>query len=312
MRSYPSVDRESFQTLLASAFAVQQMDSQLRSALIEVGRSVTTGDLDVDEAVHLIVDRTQELENTRDPTIGLLSGAQLPIPGLSTLAPKDEPSTDADMTDECCVISPVRLPEVKTGRFQLRDQSTLLLILVITFALLLGWILGRVTRPATAHKKERPAFVNAKPEAVLPQAGDVPHAEPNLPPSVPAKARNPERPSDNLVVYQDGKVVFRLNPSNARDESSARDSAREAKRLLKRVEPEYPEAARQQRIQGLVVLEATVGKDGEVQQLAVVSGNPMLATAASAAVLKWRFKPLVQDGRVVRFETRIRVNFVLP
>jgi TonB family protein len=59
-------------------------------------------------------------------------------------------------------------------------------------------------------------------------------------------------------------------------------------------------------------LDAKVGKDGEVQQLAVISGNPMLATAAYAAVLKWRFKPLVQDGRAVSFQTKITVDFVLP
>ena len=41
MRNYPTVDRESFQELLASAFAVQQMDSQSRSTLVEIGRSVT-------------------------------------------------------------------------------------------------------------------------------------------------------------------------------------------------------------------------------------------------------------------------------
>ena len=53
MRNYPTVDRKSFQELLASAFAVQQMDSQSRSTLVEIGRSVTTGDLDVDGAIHL-------------------------------------------------------------------------------------------------------------------------------------------------------------------------------------------------------------------------------------------------------------------
>jgi TonB family protein len=55
-----------------------------------------------------------------------------------------------------------------------------------------------------------------------------------------------------------------------------------------------------------------VDNDGEVQQVAVISGNPVLVSAASAAVLKWRFKPLVQNGRVVPFTTRITVDFVLP
>jgi protein TonB len=55
-----------------------------------------------------------------------------------------------------------------------------------------------------------------------------------------------------------------------------------------------------------------VGKDGAVQQLTVISGNSMLATAASDAVRQWRFKPLVQNGRAVQFQTRIKVHFVLP
>jgi TonB family protein len=313
MENYPTVDRESFQELLASAFAVQQMDSQSRSSLVEIGRSVTTGSLDVDEAVHLIVDRAQELEHRRNVAIGLLSDAQLP----PALAPKDEPSTNADVTDDSCVTSPVHPPEVRTGRFQLRDPSALLLILVIAVALLLGWMLGRVTRPTTAHKKETPASVSAKPDAVTPQSGQIGQAEPSSAPPIPAKARIPEMPSDDLVVYQDGKVVFPRNTSKAQDGSSTTDSAlvsapKANGRLLKRVEPEYPEAARQQRIQGLVAFEATVGQDGEVQRLTVISGNPVLVTAASAAVLKWRFKPLVQNGRAVRFETRITVDFVLP
>jgi protein TonB len=82
--------------------------------------------------------------------------------------------------------------------------------------------------------------------------------------------------------------------------------------VLQRVEPEYPEAARQQHIQGQVVLEAYVGKDGAVQQLTVISGNSMLATAASDAVRQWRFKPFVQNGRAGEFQTRIKVHFVLP
>ena len=298
MRNYPTVDRESFQELLASAFAVQQMDSQSRSTLVEIGRSVTKGDLEVDEAVHLINDPTQELESTGDVAPSLLNGAQLTCPGLSAVAPKDEPSTAADSTDES-----VRPPDIRVGRVQLRDPSTLLLIPVIAVALSVGWLLGRVTGRAPAHKKEPPANVSVKADAAPPQFDKITQPEPSPPPPILATARRPEVPSDDLVAYQGGKVIFRL-PAETQRETNLQS--------LKRVEPVYPEAARQQRIQGLVVLDATVGKDGEVQQLTVISGNPILATAASAAVLKWRFKPLVQDGRVVPFTTRITVDFALP
>ena len=299
MRNYPTVDRESFQELLASAFAVQQMDSQSRSTLIEIGRSVTTGDLDVDEAVHLIVDPTQERESTGDVGIGPLFGAQLPSPRLSDVAPKEEQSTAADSTDER-----VRPPEIKGGRFWLRDPSTLLLILVIAVALSVGWLLGRVTRGTPVHKKGVPASVSAKADPAPPQSVEIGQAAPSPRPPVAPRTSSPEIPPDDLVVYQDGKVVFRLNGSKTQRGANVR--------LLKRVEPEYPEAARQQRIQGMVVLEATVSKDGDVQRLSVTSGNPMLATAAFAAVLKWRFRPFVLNGHVVPFETRIAVDFVMP
>ena len=49
-----------------------------------------------------------------------------------------------------------------------------------------------------------------------------------------------------------------------------------------------------------------------MEQLAVISGNTILASAASRAVLRWRFKPLSQNGSAVPFQIRIRVNFVLP
>jgi TonB family protein len=297
MTIYPSVDRESFQELLASAFAVQQMDSESRSTLVEIGRSVTTGDLDVDEAVHLIDDPTQELESTGDVATGPSSGAHLLSPTRSTATPKNEPSTASDSTEER-----VRPPEKKSGRFQFLDPSTLLLILVIAVSLSVGWLLGRVTGRAPAHKKEAHANGNVKADAAPRQSGEI-QAAAGPPPPILATARSPEMPSDDLVVYQNGRVVFRL-PAKTQKEANVQS--------LKRVEPEYPEAARQQGIQGLVVLDATVGQDGEVQQLAVVSGNPILANAASAAVLKWRFKPFVQNHRAVVFQTRITVDFVLP
>ena len=100
MRNYPTVDRESFQELLASAFAVQQMDSQSRSTLVEIGRSVTTGDLDVDEAVDLIVDRTQELERTEDVDLWPVKWRPASLLSLPAVALKDVPPTALDSTDE--------------------------------------------------------------------------------------------------------------------------------------------------------------------------------------------------------------------
>jgi TonB family protein len=489
MSNHSTIDREAFQKFLESAFAVQQsqIDSQSLSAIVEVGRLIRSGELDVDGAVDLIVDRTRKVADTAGVAIGPLSGAQLPLlelneddrssgaflshlaitlsacgtgavsadvaldralndiaeqarmmtkagtaaitlmrgeemvccatagksapelgellnarAGLSTeciqtketqycadteadsrvdagacrrlgirslLAfpmlkqgellglfevfspttkafgdrdvqtlqdlsqqalinvdraaelssppPAEDLSTTADNMDGRLATLRIRPVEVKTAQVRLSGPWTpLLLILVIALASLAGWMLGRDMGQGTANKKGPPALVSAKPNVAPPQPEETRQAEPS-PPPVPPKARSPETPSDGLVVYQNGKVIFRVKPSQAHGASSAPDPAlvfpREASvRPLQQVQPEYPEAAKQQHIQGTVGLEAKVGKDGAVQQLAVISGNPMLATAASDAVLKWRFKPLVQNSRAVPFQTRIKVDFVLP
>jgi protein TonB len=82
--------------------------------------------------------------------------------------------------------------------------------------------------------------------------------------------------------------------------------------LLQRVEPEYPQEARQQRIQGAVVLDVRIGRDGAIQDVKLVSGQPLLANAAIAAVKQWRFKPRMQKGQPVEMQTKVTLNFRMP
>jgi TonB family protein len=77
------------------------------------------------------------------------------------------------------------------------------------------------------------------------------------------------------------------------------------------VEPVYPLLAQQENVQGAVVLQAQVGEDGNVQALKVISGPPMLTTAAFDAVKQWHFKPHQEGGKSVPRETRITVNFAI-
>ena len=81
--------------------------------------------------------------------------------------------------------------------------------------------------------------------------------------------------------------------------------------LIKRVEPPYPPLARQARIQGSVVLQAEISKDGTIENLHLVSGHPMLAPAAIEAVKQWRYRPYILNGEPVEVETQITVNFTL-
>jgi protein TonB len=81
--------------------------------------------------------------------------------------------------------------------------------------------------------------------------------------------------------------------------------------LIHKVQPQYPPLARQARIQGVVVLEALIGKDGSIQNLHVVSGHPMLTNAALEAVKEWKYKPYFLNNEPVEVSTTINVNFTL-
>jgi len=81
--------------------------------------------------------------------------------------------------------------------------------------------------------------------------------------------------------------------------------------LIHRVQPMYPPLARQARIQGTVVLQAEISKDGSIENLRLISGHPMLAPSAIEAVKQWRYKPYFLNGEPVAVETQITVNFTL-
>ena len=81
--------------------------------------------------------------------------------------------------------------------------------------------------------------------------------------------------------------------------------------LAYQIEPTYPVLARQAHIQGAVVLSAIIDKDGNIENLQLVSGHPMLAPAAIDAVRQWRYKPFLLNGRPLEVETTITVTFEL-
>jgi len=131
-----------------------------------------------------------------------------------------------------------------------------------------------------------------------------------------------------LLVLRNGAEVFRLPPNESPGKSpdkgmqsppspqmegpGGESSAASADgSLLHRVEPEYPEVARQQNIQGSVILDVHIGADGAVQEVRVASGPPLLAQAASDAVKQWKFKPRLINGRPVEMQTRVTLNFRL-
>jgi periplasmic protein TonB len=81
--------------------------------------------------------------------------------------------------------------------------------------------------------------------------------------------------------------------------------------LIHRVEPTYPTLAKAARVQGEVVLTAIISTTGEIENLQLVSGHPMLVPDAIAAVKQWRYKPYLLNGQPVEVETTITVIFSL-
>jgi protein TonB len=77
------------------------------------------------------------------------------------------------------------------------------------------------------------------------------------------------------------------------------------------VRPGYPLLARQMKIQGSVILRALISKEGTIQDLRVLSGPTILASAAQAAVRQWHFKPHYQGDEAVETQAKITVNFTI-
>jgi TonB family protein len=88
-------------------------------------------------------------------------------------------------------------------------------------------------------------------------------------------------------------------------------SADTAEVVSRPVKPGYPLLARQMKVQGSVILQALIGRDGLIQDLHVVSGPPILASAAQEAVKQWHFKPHYQGVDAVETQARITVNFTI-
>ena len=102
--------------------------------------------------------------------------------------------------------------------------------------------------------------------------------------------------STNMVVSTGDHV--QLSPQTAQSVSVS-------------VPPDYPLLARQMKVQGAVKLQALISRDGTIQELQILSGPSILATAAREAVKQWHFKPYIQNGQPVETQARITVNFTI-
>jgi len=190
---------------------------------------------------------------------------------------------------------------------------------------------GQSSEPASAAQANQPP--PPKQFTKAPPAEKASAKSPPAKPSVPAP--------DELVVYEKGKVVFRMKPAqpdgdpivqaaatakidatNPPSGSSATKPAApqsvwlapaEAEtRILTRTEPEYPPAALAAHRSGAVVLEVEVAGDGSVSAVRPLSGDRVLSAAAAVAVRTWRYRPFRQHDRSTPFQTDVTLTFTLP
>ena len=81
--------------------------------------------------------------------------------------------------------------------------------------------------------------------------------------------------------------------------------------LLNKTTPTYPPIAKAARVQGTVVLQATISKAGTIEDLRVISGPAMLQQAAMDAVREWRYRPYLLNNEPVEVDTTVNVIFTL-
>jgi protein TonB len=118
----------------------------------------------------------------------------------------------------------------------------------------------------------------------------------------------PPQPVTDAVVADDTETAAKVT-----SEASERVqmSANASEIVTRPVRPNYPLLARQMKVQGSVILQALISKDGVIQNLRVVSGPHILASAAQDAVRQWHFKPHFEGREAVETQAKITVNFTI-
>jgi TonB family protein len=197
--------------------------------------------------------------------------------------------------------------------------TSVLVVLVIAAAVALGIVIGwsgavrgrsasrtRTVVPITAGANQNTAAAEQRASAPGDPTRSAKSASAPQLKAIESVLQEP--PNDDLVVTQNGKVIYRGSPSDG----TASDEEVSTSRLIHRVEPEYPEAARAQQLQGTVVLEVQIRGDGTVGNVATITGDKVLAEAAVAAVKQWKYRPYSGSGQQIASQTRITIKFTLP
>jgi TonB family protein len=182
---------------------------------------------------------------------------------------------------------------------------------------ILSSVLPPPVTPPARHKKSTPA-------AILPEDGSddviVVNRDGTTPSNAPQDASAKEAVSTESEPSLSAPIAGQIDLSAIHLPGSPANPSLAVRlstgitggKLIKRVEPTYPEAAKVRGVQGDVILSAHVGADGSVKSVRTVKGNPLLASAAREAVRHWQYQPMKLNGSPVEMDTTVTVEFKLP
>jgi len=168
-------------------------------------------------------------------------------------------------------------------------------------------------KPSTPAASEAPPFSATTERTTLPPL-QVEVVAGNRHMNVPAKSSAIHLDVDSGSTTAAAPAANAANATIDRTVSSANHvalSPQTAQNVTVSVPPDYPLLARQMKVQGAVSLQALISRDGSIQELQILSGPGILATAAREAVKQWHFKPYLQNGQPVETQARITVNFTI-
>ncbi|MBV9265626.1 MAG: energy transducer TonB [Acidobacteriaceae bacterium] len=178
---------------------------------------------------------------------------------------------------------------------------------------------SNTSRPSPASRVAAPRFVFTPPNLRVAVATRVAP----LGPAPPVLEGGDSGPS-GTDIFQSGDIPFGPGtgapapapPSRVADKPQHRMVTRvsegvAAANLVYKVLPAYPSLAKTARIQGSVQFRAVINKQGQITELQLLSGHPLLVHAAEEAIRQWRYRPTLLNGQAVEVVTEITVNFTL-
>jgi TonB family protein len=228
-----------------------------------------------------VVTQTAKIQSAAPPG----ESATVPVP-LSSV--RNEEKLGQSVSD----VIPDAIPVARDGRrakgwkYALFAGGAVIVMAVLLLILLSSR--GR-TKPASQDAAAAPAHT---PEAA-PVAQSPPSASAMTNRRAPP-AERPDREKEPIAARR-----FHVSPEVARS------------LLITEVRPDYPRVAAQAFVQGTVLLDVDISKEGIVENVKATSGHPLLIPAALDAVKQWRYQPFMLDGKAAAFDTQVEVHFSL-